>query len=244
MNLYWLEQVEADVPIGNDWLSPWERGRLDSFRFTKRRADWRLGRWTAKQALTFCLNLKLDAATLAAIEIRPAPSGVPEAFVEHCPAPAAISLTHREGQAMCVVARAGVRLGCDLEAIEPHSSAFVAAYFTADEQELIANSPEGDRPLTTSMLWSAKESALKALHEGLRLDTRTVSASFSCRSLSSGDWGQLEVSYGCEVFKGWWQGTDHLVRTIVADEGSNSPVRLPVATVLDTCLVAELAGRQ
>ena len=244
MNLYWLEQVEADVPIVNDWLSPWEKARLDSFRFTKRRADWRVGRWTAKQALAFCLNLKLDARTLAAIEIRPAPSGVPEAFVDHCRAPVTISLTHREGQAMCVIAPAGVRLGCDLEAIEAHSSAFVAAYFTADEQQLIANSPEQDRPRTVSMLWSAKESALKALHEGLRLDTRTVSASFACTSLNTGDWVPLQVSYGCEVFKGWWQGTDHLVRTIVADESSQPPVRLPVATVLDTCLVAELEARQ
>ncbi len=70
MNVYWLEQAEADVPSGNDWLHAGELDRLNHMRFAKRRADWRLGRWTAKHAVAFCLHLPLDRRSLTAIEIR------------------------------------------------------------------------------------------------------------------------------------------------------------------------------
>ena len=51
MELYWLEQTYADVPAENDWLSANEAVRLNTMRFARRRSDWRLGRWTAKNAL-------------------------------------------------------------------------------------------------------------------------------------------------------------------------------------------------
>ena len=41
IDVYWLEQTEADIPAKNDWLSPNEAVRLNGMRFAKRRADWR-----------------------------------------------------------------------------------------------------------------------------------------------------------------------------------------------------------
>jgi len=241
MKLYWLEQVHADVPTGNDWLSPWEATRFDSFRFPKRRADWRLGRWTAKQALAAALNLGSDDLALTAIEIRPASSGAPEVFINSERAPVAISLSHREGRAMCAIARLELRVGCDLESVEAHGDVFVADYFTAEEQQAIAAVSAPDRERTVSLLWSAKESALKALHEGLRLDTRTVIASFEPAALNREGWGILEVRYADQVFKGWWQQTDHLVRTIVADAPSTAPILLPVTSLVERGFVSECA---
>jgi hypothetical protein len=58
VDLYWLEQSEADVPAHNDWLSVRERAFLDTIRFAKRRGDWRLGRWAAKRALAVCTNTR------------------------------------------------------------------------------------------------------------------------------------------------------------------------------------------
>lgn len=239
MNLYWLEQVEADVPTEHDWLSSWEATRLNSFRFIKRRADWRLGRWTAKQALAVCLNLGWDARALATIEIRPAVTGAPEVFVNNERAPVSISLSHRAGCAICAIAPREVRVGCDLEAIENHSDAFITDYFTAEEQGLIARSSGHERDRNVSLLWSAKESALKTLQEGLRLDTRAVIASFDCESLNTQGWGALEVRYGDRVFHGWWEEADHLVWTIVADAPSNAPILLPVTPVVDKGFVRE-----
>ncbi len=238
MNLYWLEQVQADVPVRNNWLSPWETARADNFRIAKRRADWRLGRWTAKQAVAFCLNLNCELTALTGIEIRPASSGVPEVFVNHARAPLEISLSHREGRAMCVIARLDTRVGCDLEIIEPRSEAFIADYLTDAEQQIFAGVSPEDRQFTVSLLWSAKESALKALHEGLRLDARTVSASFTCQSLDTEGWGPLQVRYGYQLFMGWWQETGHLLRTIVADRAFGAPICLPI----DKCCAPELAA--
>jgi 4'-phosphopantetheinyl transferase len=167
MNVYWLEQSEADVPVENSWLSVNEAATLASMRFPKRRTDWRLGRWTAKRAVSVCLELPPHPQVFKKIEIRPAPSGAPEVFFAHQPAGVTISLTHREGVAACAVAMSNAELGCDLEIAEPRSDAFIADYFTIEEQALIARASAADRPRLLALFWSAKESALKALHEGL-----------------------------------------------------------------------------
>lgn len=57
MQVYWLEHRAEDVPPMDDWLSAGETVSLNGFRFAKRRADWRLGRWTAKHAVASFLNL-------------------------------------------------------------------------------------------------------------------------------------------------------------------------------------------
>ncbi len=87
MNVYWLEQTDADVPAENQWLSAGEILFLGRLRFARRRNDWRLGRWTAKRALAACLNLPGDPLALANIEIRAATSGAPEAFLFNQTAP-------------------------------------------------------------------------------------------------------------------------------------------------------------
>ncbi|MBZ5586416.1 MAG: 4'-phosphopantetheinyl transferase superfamily protein, partial [Acidobacteriia bacterium] len=163
MRVFWLEQTEADVPPSNDWLGPAELDRCNAFRFAKRRNDWRLGRWTAKCALAAYLDYPWE---LARIGIQPAASGAPEAFLAGRPAPATISLSHRAGAAICAVAPAGVALGCDLEAVEPRSDRFLADYFTEREQLLAASVSGEDRDWLVALLWSAKESALKALGTG------------------------------------------------------------------------------
>ena len=109
MNVYWLEQSEADVPIENDWLSENEVARLNGMRFAKRRADWRLGRWTAKRALSVCMDVPAHPQVFKKMDIRPAPSGAPEVFFANQPAAVTISLSHRDGVAAC--ARGEVRSG-------------------------------------------------------------------------------------------------------------------------------------
>ncbi|MGO9270857.1 MAG: 4'-phosphopantetheinyl transferase family protein [Terriglobia bacterium] len=252
IDVYWLEQTEADVPAENDWLSASEAVRLDGLRFAKRRADWRLGRWTAKQALAAYLNMSGDPETLTGMEVRPAPSGAPEVFVANQPAAMTISLSHRAGTAICAVMPAGGALGCDLETIEPRSDGFIADYFTAEEQALVARAPATDRPRLLALLWSGKESALKALRVGLRLDTRCVSVSpvggpespgeggearlenpalTSTPSYGPDGWRPLHVRYtGGEIFHGWWVYNDSLLYTVVATPPPAPPIRLKIPT--------------
>lgn len=229
MNVYWLEQKQADVPQDDEWLSPFEADRLSQMFVPKRRDDWRLGRWTAKRALAARAGFPLHSRVLAAIEIRAAQSGAPEVFVNNQPADMTISLSHRAGTGMCAVAPAGVALGCDLELIEPHSSAFIADYFTDEEQTLIADTSDRDRFRLVALLWSAKESALKALHEGLRLDTRCVSVTSTDASDLFG-WNPLQVRHCAgKVFEGWWRHDGHMMCTVVAE----APIEAPIAIAIE-----------
>jgi 4'-phosphopantetheinyl transferase len=250
MDVYWLEQTEADVPVVNRWLSTREMSSLHTMRFAKRRNDWRLGRWTAKRALAACLNLPSDLSALSSTEVLAAPSGAPEVLLFSQRAPVSISLSHRAGRAMCGVALSGDCIGCDLEMIEPRSDAFTVDYFTVNEQTLVERTPMEERPLLVTLLWSAKESALKALHMGLRLDTTCLDVKFveellppseQCRQYllisKSGpnpdEWHPLHVRYlGGEAFHGWWRHADHMVRTVV----SALPLRSPIHSA---CFIRE-----
>jgi 4'-phosphopantetheinyl transferase len=218
----WLAEAEAGVPVENEWLSEGELTALAGLRFPKRRADWRLGRWTAKRAIAAHLKLTgglpSDHRGLAAIEIRPAPSGAPEAFVAGGRADLTLSLSHSDGTAFCVLGSAGASLGCDVEKVVPHSAAFAADYFTTGEQDLVAGSPVDDRDIMLTLLWSAKESALKALQCGLRSDTRDVAVEPAGLPPSNHPaWRPLTASHaGGQVFHGWWRLTGAMVWTLVA----------------------------
>ncbi|MGA3053676.1 MAG: 4'-phosphopantetheinyl transferase superfamily protein [Candidatus Korobacteraceae bacterium] len=244
MDVFWLEQAEADLPSQNDWLSASERLRLDGMRFAKRHADWRLGRWTAKRALAAYLHLPSHSRDLAGIEIRSAPSGAPEVFIANQPAGVAISLSHRAGVAACAVTLSGAELGCDLEIVEPRSDAFLADYFVTEEQALIERTSAAERSRLLALLWSGKESALKALRAGLRLDTRSVTvrpvapalhgdghaqapALAALASYGPESWQPLQVVYeGGQIFHGWWQNTGDLLRTMVASPRPAAPIFL------------------
>ena len=212
----WFEQSAADLPAEDAWLSAGEAARLARLRFPKRRADWRLGRWTAKRAVALCCNLPADAKTLSRLEIRAAPDGAPEVFFENRPGGVSISLSHRDGFAACAVAPPVTELGCDLELIEPRSDAFVADYFTVEEQALVSATAPDLRPRLVTLLWSAKESALKALRSGLRLDTRCVTVQPPAEEPGK-QWHALQARHADgRSFDGWWCADGKFVRTVVA----------------------------
>jgi 4'-phosphopantetheinyl transferase len=226
MKVYWLEQTQGNVPSGDDWLSASETACQHALRFAKRRADWTLGRWTAKRALASHLHLPAQPIVLAKIEIRPAASGAPEAFVDDKPAGVTISLSHRDGRAICAVAQSGVELGCDLEVVESRGEAFLSDYFTAQEQALVSRAPTADQTRLVTLLWSAKESTLKALKTGLRLATRSVIVSPES-SFDVNDWSPVQARYsGGRIFHGWWRQTDNIVRTLVTNVPFGSPISL------------------
>ncbi len=219
VDVYWLELTEPEVPADNDWLSPGEHALLQAMRFPKRRSEWRLGRWTAKSAVSAYLNNRRGVLEFSNLEVRAAASGAPEVFIGDQPAPLNISISHRDGRAVCAVTCCGVALGCDLETVEPRSDAFSSDYFTRAEQELFAGATASDRSRLVTLLWSAKESALKALDAGLRRDTCSVVVKLGeePQHAAQQEWHPLEVVHeGNSVFQGWWQCDGKFVRTVVA----------------------------
>ena len=226
MTLYWLEQKQEDVPAGEDWLGERERLCLRTLQFPKRRLEWLLGRWTAKCALAEYQQLPLRLDLLSAIEICAAPSGAPQVFTGDQLAAVSISLSHRSGRSLCAVADSWVKLGCDVELIESRSDSFLADYFTKEEQHLVAQMPASQQPRVITLLWSAKESALKALQAGLRRDTRSVSVDVG-EPCFRGGWNSLRVrSVEGDLFHGWWREANGVVQTLLADQPVVTPVGL------------------
>jgi len=223
----WLTCDRGEVPDGLDWLAPEERDRLAAFRFAPRRADFLLGRWTAKCLLA----AGLPGAALAAIAIRAAPDGAPEAFLDGAPLPVAVSLSHRAGRALAAVADAGAVLGADLECVEPRSALLVADFFTAAEAAAVAACSPAGRDRAIALIWSAKESALKARRTGLREDPRRmrveadgITASAAARG--EGAWHPLRIAIdGSPSLPGWWRDDAGHVLTVAGAALAADPPR-------------------
>jgi 4'-phosphopantetheinyl transferase len=132
-------------------------------------------------------------------------------------------------------------LGCDLELVEPRSDAFLADYYTDKEQDILRAASGAERDRIANLLWSAKESALKALREGLRLNPLSLSvhlpdrplgeiahenigAQFAAGTDQTGDWQPLQVTWaGGRIFPGWWCQTGAMLRTLVAFPAPEQP---------------------
>lgn len=198
--------LQADRPHRLAWLSPYERERAAAMTIPWRRDDFLLGRWAAKRLLATVLGCEVGPA----LEVRAAPSGRPEVFLDGHPLRLTLSLSHREGLALAAVDDTGNAVGVDLELVEPRSEAFVRDYFTLKEIAAVA---AGQRDLIANLIWSAKESALKALGAGLTLDTRSVEIELAAGS--SGGWSPLRL-HGAAEWGGWWRTDGSHILTLVA----------------------------
>jgi 4'-phosphopantetheinyl transferase len=224
----WLMQFQSDVPDEDWWLSDKERVSLAGLRFPKRRDDWRLGRWTAKQAAHFCVSESIGQLRLADMEIFATPDGAPQLIVKGIPASLSISLSHSERHGFCAIAKHGVALGCDLEFIQQHDENLAEDYFVDEEKALLLRFPGLKRDVALTLIWSGKEAALKALRQGLRLDTRSVVVSFDAPQGNENSWNALSVHYleSSRIFGGWWRASRGFVQTVVSDPPENVPIEV------------------
>ena len=140
-SMWWLARGEEHLPGDRSWLSWGEAEYVEGKRYTKRRTEFLVARWAAKQALGRVLSTPLTLAGLRRIEVRHAASGAPVACLDGEPVDLQISLTDRAGWAVCLVSAGSGRLGCDLELVEPRSDAFVRDYLTAREAEVLEDLP-------------------------------------------------------------------------------------------------------
>ena len=211
----YLRRQVADVPAGNAWLTPTEQRWFTDRRSAKRVADWRLGRWTAKAAITAWLDRR-GRPPAAELEVLAAEDGAPRIFAAGAPLDLALSLSHSHGLAVAAVTEGGADLGCDLEKVEPRSRAFVTSYFTAREIAALDAVPEAHRDRLANLVWSAKESAFKALRHGLRVDTRSLEVVVS--PPTAGGWGGLEITPAGTggPLAGRWREHHGFVLTVVA----------------------------
>ncbi len=236
----WLIQSRAEVPAGEWWLGADERLVLGRLRFERRRADWRLGRWTAKAAVGAWLQAVRERTGVApgagdappqSIEILAGADGAPEAWYGGGRLLLSVSLSHREGRGLAVVTGGARSAGCDLEVIETRSDAFIREWLSPSEQRRIWNRPAGERALVANLIWTAKEAAAKVRHEGLRLDVRHAVVSTSGISGPATEyWRPLRVDWPDDTpaTSGWWRVEPGWVMTVAGEPAPAPPDVLSV----------------
>lgn len=210
----WLARTHADVPSHDAWLGDEERAALARMRVPKRASDFRLGRWTARQALERAFGA--HAWTVVARE-----DGSPEARAAGVPASVSLSISHADGTALAAVAPAAYALGCDVERIEPRAEAFVEEFFGDGERaRLAADAASGElgasRDALVTVVWSAKESALKASRVGLRADPRAVEVTLGVTPRADG-FRPLELRHEGRSLRGVWRVEGRFAVTLVAE---------------------------
>ena len=236
MKVHWFEQSLADVPVENDWFSAWESVATSSFAHSQASGRLAAGPMDCQACGGRLLKSAADPGTLTTNRNTSGCVRRARGFSRRRARGVSISLSHRRGIAVCAVGEPDAMLGCDVEVVEPRSDAFVADYFTPEEQAMTRQAPEPVRFALIALIWSAKESALKTLRTGLRSDTRCVSVALDDSSIAGLNhdqipppenlpavprarptWRPLRVSYSEEqVFPGWWFCSADLVRTLVS----------------------------
>jgi 4'-phosphopantetheinyl transferase len=235
MKISWLVRGEDAVPAGDRWLTRAEAATAAAARFTKRRDEYRLRRLVAKHAVAAVAGLPADDAALARVEVRHEPGGAPYAVLDGVRIDGGITLSDRAGWAACAIGPPG--LGCDLELVEPRSDAFVRAYLTHTERQSLAGLPGAARPAVANLIWSAKESALKALGTGLDRDTRDVDVNLVLGQPAEGGWSPLTVRCADgAVLPGWWRRDGRFVVTVASTRTAPPPVALEDPTALATAV--------
>ena len=219
--IVWLLAGAAELPADDGWLLPAERATLAGLSHPKRHAEWRLGRWVAKQSLSTLLGTPPGE-----VEIRAGSDGAPFACCDGEPVAAALSISHRAGLGLCVAAAPRVAVGCDLELIESRATVFEEEWFTAAERRLVDAAPY-DHDTAVTLIWSAKESALKALGSGLRRDTRTVVVEDVAGAAIAG-WRRLLIRdlLGTQL-EGWWRRDGQFVTSVAGPAMPAPPSRVP-----------------
>ena len=186
----WLIQTTAAHPglaaglAPSGLLSAEETAVFSRFTVLKRRQDWLLGRWTMKLLLQEIIRQDSGRKIgLDSISILSGKDGAPrvsfDSDIGNLDLPFSVSISHSHGASLCAaVARPDWPLGADIEIIEPRSANFAADFFSEEEQAQVRAAAPEMREVLLTAVWSGKEAALKAIHEGLRSDTRSVSCQF------------------------------------------------------------------
>jgi 4'-phosphopantetheinyl transferase len=84
-----------------------------------------------------------------------------------------------------------------------------------------------DRNRAVTLIWSAKESALKALRTGLRSDTRRIRIE-AFGQAKTGDWSSFHAvdAKSGDPFRGFWRSRGEMLMTIACGRAQCEPWEL------------------
>jgi phosphopantetheinyl transferase len=122
-------------------------------------------------------------------------------------------------------------LGIDVETVEPREIDWCEDYFVTREMDAVRASG-GLRDRVVATIWSAKESVVKALGVGLRMDLREIEVrgpiDWSSSWTSANDWVALDVqskylAKSGNVVSAYAMQADPYVLTAVVISGPQAP---------------------
>ncbi|MGR9347936.1 4'-phosphopantetheinyl transferase family protein (plasmid) [Rhizobium leguminosarum] len=179
------ENQPADIEIAlwqyskneSDWnrwmqsLSSDERDRAVTYRFERDRASFIAGRYLLRQLLSLQTGISPSKVPLS-------PDRHSKLRLEGRDRPQ-FSLANADGLVAVAVASGCDYVGIDCERVDAEiEEAAVDSYCSADERRWLAELPARERARGAIALWTLKESHLKALGVGLRVDPRNVAFSW------------------------------------------------------------------
>jgi len=240
----WLVQSVAAHPALSRGVAPAgllserEQKLLAALRIGKRRRDWLIGRWTAKHLLQAYIERQTGIRPpLNTLTVANDPDGAPRAILDlripilDCDLDLKskiqnlkLSVSHCNGSAFCALTDTpDLRIGADIERVERRSAQFAEDYFTAHELDQVRAAQPASRDTMVTLIWSAKEAALKALRLGLTVDTRSVICSFGIPEHVD-DWIGFDIACdrrllglpSAPVLTGWWRQMSSYVLTLAA----------------------------
>jgi phosphopantetheine--protein transferase-like protein len=158
-------QALADQILSRRELESWKGMR----GVEKRRREWLLGRWAAKEAVRLLAGGSPDLRLAPEeIEIVPDPYGRPQVAYRGDGPGVSVSIAHSHGAAVALaVLGAETRVGVDLENLTHRREDFEAIAFSPDERSLLSALPGDMRDEWALRMWCAKEAVGKAVGRGL-----------------------------------------------------------------------------
>lgn len=231
--IYWTIQEQLFFSELH-WLSISEDNFLQTLRFPKRRDEWLAGRWLAKNLLLQG-SKSLSNAQMNEIAIEKNADGSPFVNWKGTILPGSISISHRSG----IIAAAWTscpdfRIGIDLELVEPKAISFIEDYFTNTEIETVLNQELEEQACISSLIWSAKEAVMKAMHTGLSIDTRQVEIGFFPYDHEN-VWQTLSVIQYPEKSNNaylFWQRQGEKIITLAVLSQQDTQERLPLKNII------------
>ncbi len=177
-----LPIAEAEALIGHSmeaaakrYLAPSEQVRLATLSIAKRRLEWFSVRLAVKRLIReTCFAREGVWIPYTSIVIHRDELGAPAVEIEGRDVGVLrVSMSHSAGVAAAFISTdASCLPGLDVERVEKREPSFAQNYFTAQEQTHVAHDAQPEVLLTS--MWAVKESVLKALGVGARVDFRDV----------------------------------------------------------------------
>lgn len=165
---------EVNLTDHSTYLGDQEKAAYQKLRFAKRQNEWLGGRLAAKRLMQR-VDTRWNQKQRNEIEILSEESGAPYLVISGWQGnPGRVSISHSNGYVFCAYSPNEIQMGVDLELIEPRAGEFARDFFTAKEVDQISTLENTNKILFVTVIWSGKESVLKAISTGLRVDTRSV----------------------------------------------------------------------